>query len=85
MSLGMKQLVPDPWDNIEFKFPVQSKHSGKVRNFTNFDLFIEMEEGIGGLIHLRPQLEKKIKTLEFCNVGDEIEVVVLELTRPTAA
>ena len=83
MSLGMKQLVPDPWDNIEFKFPVQSKHSGKVRNFTNFGLFVEMEEGIDGLVHISDlSWEKKIKhPSEFCNVGDEIEVVVLELDK----
>ena len=83
MSLGMKQLVPDPWDNIEFKFPVQSKHSGKVRNFTNFGLFVEMEEGIDGLVHISDlSWEKKIKhPSEFCSVGDEIEVVVLELDK----
>ncbi len=83
MSLGMKQLVPDPWDNIEFKFPVQSKHTGKVRNFTNFGLFVEMEEGIDGLVHISDlSWEKKIKhPSEFCNVGDEIEVVVLELDK----
>jgi small subunit ribosomal protein S1 len=84
MSLGMKQLVPDPWENIEFKYPEQSKHTGKVRNFTNFGLFVEMEEGIDGLVHISDlSWEKKIKhPSEFCNVGDEIEVVVLELDKP---
>ena len=83
MSLGMKQLVPDPWDNIEFKFPVQSKHSGKVRNFTNFGLFVEMEEVHGPWPYISDlSWEKKIKhPSEFCKVGDEIEVVVLELDK----
>jgi small subunit ribosomal protein S1 len=83
MSLGMKQLVPDPWENIEFKYPEQSKHTGKVRNFTNFGLFVEMEEGIDGLVHISDlSWEKKIKhPSEFCNVGDDIEVVVLELDK----
>ncbi|MGB0166436.1 MAG: 30S ribosomal protein S1 [Luteibaculum sp.] len=83
MSLGIKQLMPDPWEAIETKYPVQSKHKAKVRNFTNFGVFCELEEGIDGLIHISDlSWSKKIKhPSEFCNVGDEMEVVVLEVDK----
>jgi len=81
MSLGIKQLTPDPWKDIETKYAVQSKHKAKVRNFTNFGVFCELEEGIDGLIHISDlSWSKKVKhPSEFCNINDEIEVVVLEL------
>jgi len=81
MSLGIKQLTPDPWINITEKYPVGSKHTGTVRNFTNFGVFVELEEGIDGLIHITDlSWTKKIKhPSEFVNTGDKIEVVVLEL------
>jgi len=81
MSLGIKQLTPDPWTDITTKYPVGSKHTGIVRNFTNFGVFVELEEGIDGLIYISDlSWTKKIKhPSEFCNVGDKLEVVVLEL------
>ncbi|NNK69364.1 MAG: 30S ribosomal protein S1, partial [Flavobacteriaceae bacterium] len=81
MSLGIKQLTPDPWTDITTKYPVGSTHKGIVRNFTNFGVFVEMEEGIDGLIYISDlSWTKKIKhPSEFCNVGDTLEVVVLEL------
>ncbi|MCA0131628.1 30S ribosomal protein S1 [Winogradskyella alexanderae] len=81
MSLGIKQLTPDPWTDITAKYPVGSKHTGIVRNFTNFGVFVELEEGIDGLIYISDlSWTKKIKhPSEFCNVGDKLEVVVLEL------
>ena len=81
MSLGIKQLTPDPWTDITSKYPVGSKHSGIVRNFTNFGVFVELEEGIDGLIYISDlSWTKKIKhPSEFCNVGDTLDVVVLEL------
>ena len=81
MSLGIKQLTPDPWTDITSKYPVGSKHKGIVRNFTNFGVFVEMEEGIDGLIYISDlSWTKKIKhPSEFVNVGDSIEVEVLEL------
>ncbi|WP_439151185.1 30S ribosomal protein S1 [Winogradskyella sp.] len=81
MSLGIKQLTPDPWTDITKKYPVGSKHTGIVRNFTNFGVFVELEEGIDGLIYISDlSWTKKIKhPSEFCNVGDELDVVVLEL------
>lgn len=81
ISLGMKQLSSDPWENIEQKYPVGSKHTGTVRNFTNFGVFVELEEGIDGLIYISDlSWTKKIKhPSEFCNVGDKLDVVVLEL------
>jgi small subunit ribosomal protein S1 len=83
MSLGMKQLKPDPWDNIEEKYPVGSKHKAKVRNFTNFGVFVEIEEGIDGLIHISDlSWTRKVKhPAEFTNVGEEIEVVVLDIDK----
>jgi small subunit ribosomal protein S1 len=83
MSLGIKQMMPDPWDAIEAKFAVGSKHKAKVRNFTNFGVFVELEEGVDGLIHISDlSWQKKIKhPSEFCKVGDEMEVVVLEIDR----
>ena len=80
-SLGIKQLTPDPWTDITSKFPVGSKHVGVVKNFTNFGVFVELEEGIDGLIYISDlSWTKKIKhPNEFCNVGDKLEVVVLEL------
>ena len=83
MSLGIKQLVPDPWENIETKYPVGEKYSSKVKNFTNFGVFVELEEGIDGLIHISDlSWSKKIKhPSEFCAVNDELEVVVLELDK----
>ncbi len=81
ISLGIKQLTKDPWENIEAKYPVGSQHSGIVRNFTNFGVFVELEEGIDGLIYISDlSWTKKIKhPSEFCNVGDKLDVVVLEL------
>lgn len=81
MSLGIKQLTPDPWTDITSKYPVGSKHKGIVRNFTNFGVFVELEEGIDGLIYISDlSWTKKIKhPSEFCSVGDTLDVVVLEL------
>jgi small subunit ribosomal protein S1 len=83
MSLGMKQLMPDPWANIEAKYPMESRHKGTVRNFTNFGVFVELEEGVDGLIHISDlSWSKKIKhPSEFCKVGDTIEAIVLELDK----
>ena len=83
VSLGMKQLSNDPWENIETKYPVGSQHSGSVRNFTNFGVFVELEEGIDGLIYISDlSWTKKIKhPSEFCSVGDKLDVVVLELDK----
>ncbi|HAH54169.1 MAG TPA: 30S ribosomal protein S1, partial [Flavobacterium sp.] len=81
MSLGIKQLTPDPWTDITSKYPVGSKHVGIVRNFTNFGIFVELEEGIDGLIYISDlSWTKKIKhPSEFVNVGEKLDVVVLEL------
>ncbi|WP_019039281.1 30S ribosomal protein S1 [Psychroflexus tropicus] len=81
MSLGIKQMTPDPWTDITTKYPVGSKHVGEVRNFTNFGVFVELEEGIDGLIYISDlSWTKKIKhPSEFCKVGDNLDVVVLEL------
>lgn len=81
MSLGMKQLSPDPWTYIMEKYPKGSKHSGTVRNFTNFGVFVELEEGVDGLVHISDlSWSKKIKhPSEFCKVGDKLDVVVLEI------
>jgi small subunit ribosomal protein S1 len=81
MSLGIKQLTPDPWTDITTKYPADSKHTGIVRNFTNFGVFIELEEGIDGLIHISDlSWTKKIKhPSDFTAIGSEIEVVVLEI------
>lgn len=83
LSLGMKQLTQDPWENIETRFPANSKHKAKVRAFTNFGVFCELAEGIDGLIHISDlSWSKKIKhPSEFCHIGDELEVVVLELDK----
>ena len=83
MSLGIKQLMPDPWTAIEAKYAVGTKHDAKVRNFTNFGVFVELEEGVDGLIHISDlSWQKKIKhPSEFCKVGDEMEVIVLEIDR----
>ena len=83
MSLGIKQLKSDPWENIDAKYAVNSKHTAKVRNFTNFGVFVEIEEGIDGLIHISDlSWTKKIKhPSEFTQIGSEIEVVVLEIDK----
>ncbi len=83
MSLGLKQLKPDPWTNIEERFPIGSKHTAKVRNFTNFGVFVEIEEGIDGLIHISDlSWTKKVKhPSDFTSVGASIEVVVLEIDK----
>jgi small subunit ribosomal protein S1 len=83
MSLGIKQLTPDPWNEIEVKYATETKHNAKVRNFTNFGVFVELEEGVDGLIHISDlSWQKKIKhPSEFCKVGDQMEVVVLEIDR----
>jgi len=83
MSLGLKQLKQDPWAEIDQRYPLNSKQSGTVRNFTNFGLFVELEEGIDGLVHISDlSWSKKIKhPSEFCSVGDSIDVVVLELDK----
>ena len=83
MSLGIKQLTPDPWENIEVKYPVGTKTTAKVRNFTNFGVFVEIEEGIDGLIHISDlSWTKKVKHPgEFTSVGADIEVVVLAIDK----
>ena len=83
MSLGIKQLKEDPWETIEVKYPVGSKHIAKVRNFTNFGIFVELEEGVDGLIHISDlSWTKKVKhPSEFTSQGSEIEVVVLEIDK----
>lgn len=83
MSLGIKQLKEDPWEGIENKFPVGSKHKARVRNFTNFGIFVEIEEGVDGLVHISDlSWTKKIKhPAEFTQVGAELEVVVLEIDK----
>lgn len=81
MSLGMKQLIPDPWIAIRDRYPINSKHTATVRNFTNFGIFVELEEGVDGLIHISDlSWSKKIKhPAEFTKIGDTIEVVVLDV------
>ncbi|MCD4773723.1 MAG: 30S ribosomal protein S1 [Bacteroidales bacterium] len=81
MSLGIKQLVPDPWTKIQEKYPKNSKHKAIVRNFTNFGIFVELEEGVDGLIHISDlSWSKKIKhPAEFTKIGESIEVIVLEV------
>jgi small subunit ribosomal protein S1 len=83
MSLGLKQLKEDPWETIETKYPVGSKHTAKVRNFTNFGVFVELEEGVDGLIHISDlSWTKKVKhPSEFTKVGQELEVCVLEIDK----
>ena len=83
MSLGIKQLMPDPWEAIESKYAVDTKHNAKVRNFTNFGVFVELEEGVDGLIHISDlSWQKKVKhPSEFCKVNEEMNVVVLEIDR----
>lgn len=83
MSLGIKQHKADPWEDIETKYPVGSKHTAKVRNFTNFGIFVELEEGVDGLIHISDlSWTKKVKhPSEFTTVGSDIEVVVLEIDK----
>lgn len=83
LSLGLKQLTPDPWEKIEEKYPVESKHTGIVRNLTNYGLFIELEEGVDGLVHVSDlSWSKKIKhPAEFTKKGESLEVMVLEIDR----
>lgn len=83
MSLGIKQLKQDPWSNIDTKYAVGSKHKAQVRNFTNFGVFVEIEEGVDGLIHISDlSWTKKIKhPAEFTSIGSEIEIVVLEIDK----
>ena len=83
MSLGIKQLREDPWEAIEVKYPVDSKHTAKVRNFTNFGIFVELEEGVDGLIHISDlSWTKKVKhPSEFTQVGAQIDVIVLEIDK----
>ena len=83
MSLGIKQLKNDPWENIEAKYPVGSQHTAKVRNFTNFGVFVEIEEGVDGLIHISDlSWTKKIKhPSEFTQIGSDIQVQVLEIDK----
>jgi len=83
MSLGLKQLKPDPWADIEVRFPVGSKHTAKVRNFTNFGVFVELDEGVDGLIHISDlSWTKKIKhPSEFTQIGAPIEVQVLDIDK----
>jgi len=83
MSLGIKQLKADPWENIDTKYAVGTKHTARIRNFTNFGVFVEIEEGIDGLIHISDlSWTKKIKhPSEFTQIGSEIEVVVLEIDK----
>ncbi|MBN1198309.1 MAG: 30S ribosomal protein S1 [Bacteroidales bacterium] len=81
MSMGIKQLIPDPWANIKEKYPIKSKHTAIVRNFTNFGIFVEMEEGVDGLIHISDlSWSKKIKhPAEFTKIGENIDVIVLDV------
>ncbi len=81
MSLGLKQLKADPWIDVAAKYPVGSKHTATVKNFQNFGVFVELEEGIDGLVHISDLAwSKKVKhPSEFCKVGDRMEVVVLEV------
>ena len=83
MSLGIKQLKEDPWEAIEVKYPVGSKHTARVRNFTNFGVFVELEEGVDGLVHISDlSWTKKVKhPSEFTQVGAELDVVVLEIDK----
>ena len=83
MSLGIKQLKEDPWEHIEEKYPIGSKHTAKVRNFTNFGVFVEIEEGVDGLIHISDlSWTKKIKhPSEFTQIGATIDVIVLEIDK----
>jgi len=83
MSLGIKQLKEDPWETIEVKYPVGSKHTAKVRNFTNFGIFVELEEGVDGLIHISDlSWTKKVKhPSEFTQVGQPIDVMVLDIDK----
>ena len=83
LSLGLKQLTSDPWDKIEEKYPMDSKHTGIVRNLTNYGLFVELEEGVDGLVHVSDlSWSKKIKhPAEFTKKGEELEIVVLEIDR----
>lgn len=83
MSLGIKQLIPDPWENIVEKYPLNSRHTATVRNFTNFGIFVELEEGVDGLIHISDlSWSKKIKhPAEFTKIGESIEVVVLDVDK----
>ena len=83
MSLGIKQLKSDPWETIEEKYPIGSKHTAKVRNFTNFGVFVEIEEGVDGLIHISDlSWTKKVKhPSEFTQIGADIDVVVLEIDK----
>jgi small subunit ribosomal protein S1 len=83
MSLGIKQLKEDPWEAIEVKYPADSKHTAKVRNFTNFGVFVELEEGVDGLIHISDlSWTKKVKhPSEFTQVGAEIDVMVLDIDK----
>ncbi|MBQ9223546.1 MAG: 30S ribosomal protein S1 [Prevotella sp.] len=83
MSLGIKQLKDDPWESIEEKYPIGSKHTARVLNFTNFGIFVELEEGVDGLIHISDlSWTKKVKhPSEFTQVGAEIDVVVLEIDK----
>ncbi len=81
MSLGIKQLIPDPWANIKERYTINSKHTATVRNFTNFGIFVELEEGVDGLIHISDlSWSKKIKhPAEFTKIGDTIDVIVLDV------
>jgi len=81
MSMGIKQLIPDPWTNIKEKYPIKSKHTATVRNFTNFGIFVELEEGVDGLIHISDlSWSKKIKhPAEFTKIGESIDVIVLDV------
>ena len=83
MSLGIKQLKEDPWETIEVKYPVGSKHTARVRNFTNFGVFVELEEGVDGLVHISDlSWTKKVKhPSEFTQVGASLDVVVLEIDK----
>lgn len=83
MSLGIKQLKEDPWETIEIKYPIGSKHTAKVRNFTNFGIFVELEEGVDGLIHISDlSWTKKVKhPSEFTQVSADIDVIVLEIDK----
>ena len=83
MSLGIKQLTPDPWEKIEEKYPVGSKHKGIVRNFTNFGAFVELEEGVDGLIYISDLTwNKRVKhPSDVLNIGDQVEVIVLDVDK----
>ena len=83
MSLGLKQLLEDPWDSIVAKYPVDSRHAGRVRNMTNYGLFVELEEGVDGLVHISDLswTKKFSHPSEYVKLGEELDVIVLAIDK----